>query len=856
MAGVVLGSVTMLAVVVALALLGLWMLGTASTWVDRLLDRVAMIGFGRLVGSNLQRRRRIEAAYLETTYRNYAARTYLYAAMAFVVGTVLGTVLVATVVVFLEPVGRALAGLPGIVTGPLGLTEEFTFEYGLSAGLVAVVVLCAVVLGALSGLLAYGVRWWLPSSTAEVRRRGIDEGMTRTTAFMYALSRGGMEFPQILRTLTGHRQVYGETANEMSVAVREMDVFGRDMITALRRMSSRTPSEQFKTFTENLTSVLQSGQDLSEFLNDQFERFRRESEERQEDLLELLSTIAEAYVTVLVAGMLFFITILLIFGLTLSDTLTFLQIVVYVLIPAANAGFALLLQQQLSTFGISGVSGQSGVAALERRTLSTPTSVGPSDDGERTDGGQTANERGNRRTLALYDRLSRVRYAVRNPVEIVFWNPTAILWITLPIALGAFVLRVPTALAAEGINVRLFDDLFVQSFLFLIATYAVVRYVHKRHIRRIERATPEFLERLASLNEAGMSLVQAVERVRGTDLSVLGPEVDRIWRDMQYGSTVDDAFIRFGRRVRTKTLARVVTLLTNAMRASGDMGPVIRIAAEQHRTELSLRRQRRQQMFTYLVVIYISFFVFLIIILAVNELLVPNIPETSSTGDALGSVAGGGAGFAEFGNVDRTAYTLVFFHAALLQAVCAGFVAGQLGEGSLRDGAKHAAIMLAIAYLVFLLLSSPISSIVAGDVPGEEFQVTVEGDELSNLEEVSLSEGGFLAVYGGEEGINGTQLGSSEYLQPGSHSNIRIRLNETAWEAFKTREGLGTEGDDQVVLRLTAHKDSNGNERFDFRNPWLPGQSQEDAPYGTPTQGGQPGVEVLAGVDQGITTLG
>jgi flagellar protein FlaJ len=65
------------------------------------------------------------------------------------------------------------------------------------------------------------------------------------------------------------------------------------MISALRRMSRRTPSEQFKTFSENLTSVLQSGSDLSAFLSDQYDRFRQEAEDRQEDILELLATIAE-----------------------------------------------------------------------------------------------------------------------------------------------------------------------------------------------------------------------------------------------------------------------------------------------------------------------------------------------------------------------------------------------------------------------------------------------------------------------------------------------------------------------------------------------------------------------------------
>lgn len=841
------------ALVVVGLLVGTWVASKLSRTVDQAMSRTAMVFFSRFVSADFERQRRIEAAFLETTYRNYAAKTLLFASMAFVVGAVLGAFVVAAVLVFLEPIVGVLAELPGDVTSPFGVSSGFEFSLSVELRWVLLVSLSAIVFGGVAAALAYGVRWWLPSSTAEVRRRSINEGLTRTTAFMYALSRGGMEFPQILRTLTRHQEIYGETAGEMSIAVREMDMFGRDMITALRRMSSRTPSEQYKTFSENLTSVLQSGSNLPDFLEEQFKRFRRESEERQQDLLELLATIAEAYVTVLVAGMLFLITILLIFGLTITDTLTFLQLLIYVLIPLGNVGFALLVQQQLDQFGISGVGVNASVDALRERQLSTPSSVLPNKkESTRPDGGYTApNERDNRRMLGLHDRLFRVKNALRDPVNIVFWNPSKILWVTVPIAVLLFALRAPSVVAAEGVTVRVLDDLLVQSVLVVVLTYAVVRHFHKRHITRIEQATPEFLERLASLNEAGMSVVKAVDRVRGSDIGVLSPEIDRIWRDLQYGSTVDDAFVRFGRRVRTQAIARVVTLLTNAMRASGDMGPVIRIAAEQHRAELGLRRQRRQQMFTYLVVIYISFFVFLIIILAINEMLVPNIPQTSPVeGSGLESTGAGGA-FGDFGGVNQAAYTLIFFHASLIQALCAGFVAGQLGEGSLRDGAKHAGVMLALAYVMFVFLTSPIASIGPGEVPGEDgAEVVIVGDELESLDDVSLSKGGFVAVYGGE-GVNDTLLGHTDYLTVGSHSDLRIQLNETRLQSVVGETGEG----ETVTLRLVAHRDTNGNGEFDFEQPFGVGDGV-DKPYDTPSEGGTPGMDVEALLDSDFVSLG
>jgi flagellar protein FlaJ len=787
------------------------------------LNRIARVLFGRFISPNSTRERRIEAAFIDTTYRTYAAKTLLFALLGLVAGAVAGAYLLAGVLLVLEPIVRTLSGLPRTMTRPLGIHPDFTLV--LTSRTRWVILLGGgAIIGLLVGFLSYVFRWQLPANTAEVRRRSIEEGLPRTAAFMYALSRGGMEFPQILRILGRNRDVYGEAAREMSVAVREMDLFGRDMITALRRMGKRTPSDQFKTFAENLTSVLSSGSNLPGFLSEQYERFRKEAEERQNEVLELLATIAEAYVTVLVAGMLFLITILLVFGLTTTDTLWALQLLIYVMIPLANVGFAVYLQQKLDALGIAR---RSGGEVLDRMTAATPVYSAPPTDTRRADGGLAA-DRDNRRMMALYDRVGRLKGLLRSPLRAFLWNPAKLLWLTIPIAALVVVLRAPAAFQADGVAVRTLDGYLVQSLLFVLVTYAVIRELYKRRVDRIEAATPELLERLASLNEAGMSVVEGLDRVREGDLGPLTPEVERVWRDIEYGANVDDALIRFGRRVRTTAVTRVVTLLTNAMRASGDMGPVLRIASKQARAEVKLRRRRRRQMFTYLVVIYVSFFVFLVIIAAVSEVLVPALPETVPTpeGDEVTRVGASPDAFSRFGDVNQAAYRLVFFHAALLQAVFAGFIAGQLGEGSLRDGAKHAAITLTIAYLAVVLLSSPVASVSA------EFAVT-DGDRISNVDSVDLSEGGFVAVYDDSdgEGVDGRLLGYTGYLPPGTHNNLTIPLQNA-------------ELTEDTDIRIVVHHDTDGDERFGFTPPYRTGAGGVDRPYEPLSDGAAPGVSM------------
>jgi len=795
-----------------------WLGPRVSDRVDRFVARLARSLFGRFVSGSAERRQTIGAAYIDSTVQTYTATTYLYVVLALFGGGLAGAYAVAGALLVFEPVVRTLSQLPTTISTTFGFTRGFelvlsdSLYWGLLAG-------GGVVSGLALAGLSYTFRWQLPQSTAEVRRRSIDEGLPRTAAFMYALSRGGIALPEVLGILARNNEIYGESAREVRVAVREMELFGQDMITAIRRMARRTPSERFKTFSENLASVLQSGSDLSAFLHDQYERFREDAEERQAEVLEFLATIAEGYVTVLVAGVLFLMTILFVFGLTTTDTLPFLRMMAYLIIPLGNAGFAVYLAQKLQSLGVARLSGGD---ILERIDAETPARATPATDARRPDGGvEHDRERRTRTHLARYDYLARVKRLFRDPLRAVLENPELVLFVTVPIAVLVFALRLPAALTGVGVNVRVLDDLLIQSALFVFVTYAVVRGLYKRRIDRIEAAVPDLLERLASLNESGMTLVDGLDRVRGSDLGVLTPEVERIWRDVELGSNVDDALVRFGRRVRTTAVTRVVVLLTNAMRASGNLGSVLRIAAQQARADLQLRRRRRRQMFTYLIVIYISFVVFLVIIVAVNQVLVPSLPESVPTPSAAETSRLGVNvdQFTRFGDVDKAAYTLVFFHTALIQAVCSGFVAGQLGNGSLRDGAKHAAGMLAIAYLVFVLISAPVASISAGEATATEDAIVVDS--------VSLSDGGYVVVW--SDGVNSTALGRTDYLEPGTQRTVVVSLD---------RPPSGDE------VTLVAHRDTDGDEVYEFEGPYIPRENQVDRPYTDLAADSSPGVAV------------
>lgn len=659
--------------------LSLFVVAAFDDRINAWLARISIAAFGdRGAESEIKRTRLLRAASIGTPYREYAAKTWLHSVGVGLCGAIAGVY-----------VGAGVVTIVGAFRDGRGLiVEPAVFDVSsLGGSTLAMASVIGLLIGGMTAFAMYAARWRLPLVRADARRRRIEAGLPRMVAFTYALTRGGMSFPDVLRTISANERVFGESAAEMRIAVRNIDLFNVDIVTAIQDLSDTTPSEQFGTFTENLSSVLRSGGDVSAFLREQYERYREEAEDQQAEILNVLATTAEVYVTIVVAGMLFLVTILLIIGLTVGDTLIIIRILAYLVIPAGNVLFLAYLLDITRPLRITGDARLDSDENPETRRAIRSVE---------TDGGYTRPKSAvNHGRLIAYRRLRSLRETLATPLESLVARPRLVLYVTVPLVVVATAARSPAVFADGTVDVRVLDDFLVQGAIALMGTFAIVYEYSKRRLKRLEGALPDLVERLASLNESGTSIATSFDRVRESDVGALDDEVDRIWRDMRWGSTAERALLRFETRVRTPSITRVVTLITNAMNASNEIGPVLRIAADQARSDIQLRRQRTQEMFTYVVVVYVSFLVFLVVIAALEYVLIPSLPDVSALGERASATPIGG-----FADVDRDAYRLAFFHTGLIQAGLSGLVAGVMGGGAIEDGLKHATIMLSITYVV------------------------------------------------------------------------------------------------------------------------------------------------------------
>jgi flagellar protein FlaJ len=533
-----------------------------------------------------------------------------------------------------------------------------------------------------------------PYYRANVRESNINQMLPHTVTFMYAMSNGGMNLLEIFRTINEHSDIYGEVAVELETVVRGVDLLGLDLISSIKQASLLTASEPLRNFFDSLATNMESGGDLANFLRSRSDQFQVVASQERKALLDMLSMLAEVYVTAFVAGPLFLITILISLGMITSGDMRQIEILIYLLIPVGS----LLFVWVLTTLGFGSLDDRARELKRELDEFKEVRVVPAST------------------SFAVSKAIQRaeLRYTVKkfidNPTHVFMNRPTSVLYVTVPVAAIVFIaLAWPQFTLPSLTNpgtpsygfISRIDDLLLLALAIALLPFIAFWEARSRRIRKMDAAIPEFLKRLASYNESGLTLTLAIKSLLNSNLGVLTSEIRKIWSDIEWGAETKDALMRFEYRVNTAAIRRVVTLITKASESSGDIKETLSIAAADAAASQSDREERVLNMLLYVSIIYISFFVFLYIIYVLVTVFLPMVPGQSFSMQMPGTSSNS---MTLAGTVDLDDYRLIFLHAVLIQGLFSGIVAGMMGEGNLYSGLKHSAIMMLIGYVIFALL--------------------------------------------------------------------------------------------------------------------------------------------------------
>lgn len=554
-----------------------------------------------------------------------------------------------------------------LIAGWISLVFGYILARNLAQNSFVIFLITAIF--AMSGSYAiYLILISYPSFKAKNRSYRIDQSMPHALTYLYALSRGGMNIIDMFKSLGSYIHIYSGTAEEIAMIVRDMEYFGMDIVTALHNASKRTPSRKFKDFINNLISVINSGGDLSRFFKSRSEYYQETAAQDQKYFLETLGLFGEVYVSALVAGPLFLIVIIVVLGLLRGGVELLLSLIIYVVIPVGTLLFIVLIDT------ISGIREEMPVIYTRVKSLEVFKDVPQLKI-------QQPHELGDIKRLQQYEKRSKIKFILFNPLKIFMEKPGRTFFITVPVSIIYLFFN------ARDISSKAVENHFLIVILFVIIPFTVFFEMRKRKIRKFEERMPDFLKRLAGMNEAGLTLTQAIAHTAESNMGVLTYEVKKIHRAIEWGTITTGALQKFEKRIESSAVSRIITLIVKASESTSDIRNVLSIAAKDADIGQRLKQERFANLLIYVVIVYLSFFVFLFIIVVLLVYFLSKMP------------AGGTVSM--FKTSSLSDIKTLFYHASLLQGFFSGLVAGQMGEGNLRAGLKHSIVMLVIAYVVF-----------------------------------------------------------------------------------------------------------------------------------------------------------
>lgn len=240
-------------------------------------------------------------------------------------------------------------------------------------------------------------------------------------------------------------------------------------------------------------------------------------------------------------------------------------------------------------------------------------------------------------------------------------------------------------------------DFIVFAILSGTGIYGVFGYLRARRIAKIDSIFPDFVRDLAESRRAGMTFTRAILFASKGNYGILTPEIQKISQQVSWGSSVEDALTSFSKRVHTKSICRTIQLIIEASKSGGNVADVLEIAAKDAREIKMLEAERKANMASYVVVIYVGMFVFLAIVLILCTSFIPAMVGNSGSSGMQGIM--GGSSMASQKEVAN-----VFYLACLVQAFGSALVAGVFENGQFSSSVKHVFIMVFTSWFAFKLM--------------------------------------------------------------------------------------------------------------------------------------------------------
>jgi|TARA_Y100000310_G_scaffold290194_1_gene317181 flagellar protein FlaJ len=238
--------------------------------------------------------------------------------------------------------------------------------------------------------------------------------------------------------------------------------------------------------------------------------------------------------------------------------------------------------------------------------------------------------------------------------------------------------------------------------ILVILPSVLISFFEYREIKDAEDKFPHFLSDLSQSASSGMTLPQAIEVASQGDYGKLTKYVKQLNIWLSWNQTFPKAWGRFTNRLKRSVLIRRINaIILEAFHSGGDIKKTLGSLSANVTLIKDMESERKSIMQQQIIIMYVIFFVFIAVIVALYKILSP-ILYIQQIGAFSGiSVQSSGA------PLTIEYFRNLFFLMTLVEAICAGMIAGYISEERLVAGVKHVLVMVSASVFLFFVFIFP-----------------------------------------------------------------------------------------------------------------------------------------------------
>jgi flagellar protein FlaJ len=196
----------------------------------------------------------------------------------------------------------------------------------------------SLAIASIAALITLMAMYIYPGMKASNRRGPIDKNLPYIANFLTLLSSSNVP-PSVIFESVAKIDTLKEARQEFSNIIRNIEVFGSDLLTSIMDNAKFTPDDQLRELLVGYVATVRTGGNPTDFLRITTEKITKERMGKLDLMLESLSAMAEIYIMLLVAAPLLFAVLFVTLGMIGSGTIagmgmgTLLTLMTYVGIP-------------------------------------------------------------------------------------------------------------------------------------------------------------------------------------------------------------------------------------------------------------------------------------------------------------------------------------------------------------------------------------------------------------------------------------------------------------------------------------------------------------------------------------------